>query len=456
MRNPSGIGGVPARRRPKSVLRNSMVIEYIAVSELKSHPSSPRVLKPLDERTAAKVMDVREFEQPLVIDGTNTVIVGEIFFRAARQLGRETVPVIRVEHLSDTEALEMLVAYQRLNELGEWDRQQLAILNLKFELELPGYEPGHIGFEVGAMDLIVGELPEGQDEPEDEPFDELSSDIAVSENGDVWQLSKHRIVCGDSTDPATFAKLMAGVSPAALVFIDPPFGCVINGFVAGAGRHREFVMGSGEMSPDELFAFFTAFIAAFVPHLKAGAVVEIVIDWRSLHLMLRASEPLLGPLINLAVWTKDRPGQGSFLRSQHELVLIFKYGKGRFRNNVQLGRHGRSRSNVWSYPSAKTASTGSDEGNLLKHHPTPKPVRLVADAILDVTKRGDIVIDAFLGSGTTLIAAEKVGRVCHGIELDPLYVDLAIRRWQAWSGEQAVHEATGKTFAEIEAERIPH
>lgn len=452
MSSVSNNGGVPARRAAKAVLRNSMVVEYIAVSELKSHPRSPYILKPLDERTAGKVMEVRDFEQPLVIDRTNTVLIGEIFFRAAKRLGRETVPVIRVEHLSETEALEMSVAYQRLNELGEWDRQQLAVLNFEFEIELPGYEPEHIGFEVGEMDLIVGEQA---GEPEDEAVDEFSSNVAVSEIGDVWTLGKHRIVCADSTDPATFVKFMAGVSPAALVFTDPPFGCAINGFVARAGRHREFVMGSGEMSPDELLAFFTAFIAALLPHLKAGAVVEIVIDWRSLHLLLRAAEPLLGPLINLAVWAKDRPGQGSFLRSQHELVLIFKHGKGRFRNNVQLGRHGRGRSNVWSYPSAKTASTGSDEGNLLKHHPTPKPVRLVADAILDVTKRGDIVIDAFLGSGTTLIAAEKVGRVCHGVELDPLYVDLAIRRWQAWSGEQAVLEGTGETFAEIAAARTP-
>ena len=183
-----------------------------------------------------------------------------------------------------------------------------------------------------------------------------------------------------------------------------------------------------------------------LPHLKNGAVVELVIDWRSLHLLLQAAEPLLGPLINLAVWVKDRRGQGSFLRSQHELILIFKAGKGRFRNNVDLGRHGRDRSNVWSYPSARTASTGSDEGDMLKYHPTPKSVRMLADAISDCTRRGDIILDAFLGSGTTLIAVEKVGRTCHAVELDPLYVDLAIRRWQAWTGEAAVHQASGRTF----------
>lgn len=441
------------RRTAKPLLRNSTTLEWVAVSSLKSHPNSPRKFKTFHERAGAKIIEVRDLIPPLIVDADGTVLVGEIIYRAAKRLGLEKLPVIRVDHLSETEALELSIAYERLNELGEWDKQQLAILNLKFEVELPGYEPEHIGFEVGAMDIVLGEFAE--DPVEDDNAVPLTAEFAVSEVGDVWRLGRHRIVCGDSTDPATFAKLMTGAPKAALVFTDPPFGCRVDGFVASTGKHREFVMGSGEMSPEELLAFFKAFIAAFLPYLKAGAVVEIVIDWRSLHLLLQAAEPQLGPLINMAVWVKDRPGQGSFLRSRHELVLIFKAGKGRFRNNVQLGRHGRSRSNVWSYPSAKTASKGSDEGDLLEHHPTPKPVRLVSDAILDCTRRGDIVIDAFLGSGTTLIAAEKVGRVCHGVELDPIYVDLAVRRWQAWTGEQAVHEATGKTFAELEAERLP-
>ena len=450
----STLTDLPAiRRKAGAVRRNSTSISWVQVSSLRSHPASPRKFKTIDERAAARIVEVRDVIPPLVIDADGTVLVGEVIYRAARRLGLEELPVMRVEHLSDVEALELSVAYQRLNEIGEWDRGQLGALNLRFEIEIPGYEPEQIGFEVGAMDVMIGELP--QEDPEEEDDEGLSASYPVSEVGDIWQLGKHRLVCGDSTDPATFAKLMAGVSPAALVFSDPPFGCKIDGFVASSGRHREFVMGSGEMAPDELFEFFRAFIEAFLPHIKSGAVVEIVIDWRSLHLMLRAAEPLLGPLINLAVWVKDRPGQGSFLRSQHELVLIFKAGKGRFRNNVMLGKHGRSRSNVWSYPSAKTASTGSDEGDMLKNHPTPKCVRMVADAILDCTKRGEIVIDAFLGSGTTLIAADKVGRVCHAVELDPLYVDLAIRRWQAWSGEQAVHSSTGRSFDEIESERRP-
>ena len=441
----------PIRRKAGPLRRNSTSITWVPVSSLRLHPGSARKFKDFDERAAAKVLEVRDVIPPLVAEDDGTVLVGEIIFLGAKRLGLEELPVMRVEHLTEVEARELSVAYQRLNELGEWDREKLVALNLRFEVEIPAYEPEHIGFAVGDMDVRIGEFAE--DAPEDDS--PLTEEFAVSELGDVWQLDRHRIICGDSTNPATFATLMAGVAPATMVFTDPPFGCKIDGFVSAAGKHREFVTGSGNMGPAELLEFFRSFIAAMLPHLKAGALFEIVIDWRSLHLLLQAAEPQLGPLVNLAVWVKDRPALGSFLRSRHELVLIFKVGKGRFRNNVMLGMHGRSRSNVWSYPSAKTASKGSDEGDMLLNHPTPKPVRLVADAILDCTRRGDIVIDAFLGSGTTLIAAHKVGRICHGAELDPLYLDLVIRRWQAWSGDQAVHAISGRTFDEIENERRP-
>jgi DNA modification methylase len=422
---------------------SAMQVEYVATASLKFDSDAAVIFSPKDNKHADRILNRFDARVPILIGADNVVAVGEMIVRAALRLGITTLPAIRVEDLSKTELQALSVAYTKLGQLGKFDSDRLGALCIKFEAEIPNFELEDIGFEIPEIDMIMDREREEEDLP---PIG-----IPISRLDDVWLLDTHRVCCGDATRPETITALMAGAAVAA-VFTDPPFGCSIDGFVAGKGRHREFVMASGEMSDHELRGFFAAFCAAMMPHLKKGAVVYIVIDWRSLHLLLDAVTPALGKLLNMAVWAKDRAGMGSFLRSQHELILIFKAGAGRYRNNVQLGRFGRDRSNVWKYPSAKTASTGSDEGNMLANHPTPKPVRMVADAILDCTKRGDIVLDCFLGSGTTLIAAEKVGRRCYALDLDPLYVDLAIRRWQAWTGQDAVHAASGRTFNDIAAD----
>ncbi|HYZ41002.1 MAG TPA: site-specific DNA-methyltransferase, partial [Stellaceae bacterium] len=156
-----------------------------------------------------------------------------------------------------------------------------------------------------------------------------------------------------------------------------------------------------------------------------------------------------GQLKNVCVWVKNSPGMGSLYRSQHELVFVFKHGRNSHRNNVQLGQFGRNRSNVWHYPGANSFARCGEEGNLLALHPTVKPVAMVADAILDCSARGDIVLDAFLGSGTTVIAAERTGRRCYGLELDPAYVDTIVRRWQALTGDSAIHVGKGRRFDDL-------
>jgi hypothetical protein len=422
-----------------SVGHNStMLVEHIDTALLKLDEGNARVFGKRDEDAAVKVLRRFPVRQPLVVDADNVVQIGALILIAARRLKLETLPVVRVADLSAVEMKALSVAYGQLGDLGEWDRQRLGALMLKFELEIPGFVLEDLGFEVGAIDVAIDDA----NKPEAEP-DALTGP-PVSKLGDLWLLGKHRLLCGDACDSAVLLRLTAG-KLAQMVFADPPFGCVINGFVAGDGRHREFVMGSGEMSDPELVVFFAAFMTTMLPHLDRGALVHLVIDWRSLPLLLDAARPIFGKLVNLAVWAKDRAGMGSYLRSQHELILIFKT-PGKMRNNVELGVHGRNRSNVWMYPSARTFGPASEEGDLLQHHPTPKPVKLVADAILDCTRRGDIVFDAFLGSGTTLIAAERVGRTCYALDLDPLYVDLAVRRWQAWTGLTAVHAETGLSF----------
>jgi DNA modification methylase len=238
---------------------------------------------------------------------------------------------------------------------------------------------------------------------------------------------------------------------AELVFVDPPYNVAIDRHASGNGsfRHREFAMAAGEMNEAEFVAFLTTSLRLLSRHSTSDAVHFICMDWRHLRELLAAGRQIYDALLNLCVWVKDNGGMGSFYRSRHELVFVFKNGKGRHRNNVKLGQYGRNRTNVWEYPGVNTLSRQNEEGNLLALHPTVKPVALVADALLDCSARGDIVLDSFLGSGSTLIAAERVGRVCHGIEIDPLYVDVAIRRWQRHAGDRAIHAATGRPFDDI-------
>jgi hypothetical protein len=222
----------------------------------------------------------------------------------------------------------------------------------------------------------------------------------------------------------------------------------IQGHVSGLGaiQHREFAMATGEMSEADFITFLTNVLGLSARYSRDGSLHYICMDWRHLPELQAAGDAVYTEQKNLCVWVKDNPGMGSFYRSQHELVLVFKHGTAAHRNNIQLGRHGRNRSNVWNYPGVNSFRRTSDEGDLLALHPTVKPVKLVADAILDASARGDVVLDPFLGSGTTLIAAERVGRRCRGIELDPLYVDTIVRRWQALTGDVARHAVTDLRF----------
>jgi DNA modification methylase len=399
-----------------------------------------RIYSSAERRFLRRIVKRFGIQQSLVSNDKNEVIIGEALLIAARELNIPEVPVVRLKAIGELEAKALAIAYSRLGEIGKADQAKIGEIMLRCEVEL-GYDISDFGYEVAQVDLMLNfNAAESEEVPV--PLEKR----AVSSLNDVWVMDLHSIICGDATDGRVYERLMPE-EKAHAAFADVPYGPAIDGFVSTKGRHREFVMGSAGTSPDELFALFVGFNKAVVPYLYAGAVIYESIDFRSLHALLNAATPVFGPLVNLAVWTKDRPGQGSFLRSQHELILIFKT-KGKMRNNIMLGKYGRTRTNVWSYPSALTASKGSDEGDILAQHPTPKSVRMVADAFLDATKRHDIVLDPFSGSGTSLIAAERIGRRARLIELDPLYVDLAVRRWQAWTGGVAIHAETGETFNE--------
>jgi DNA modification methylase len=388
------------------------------------------------------------FTNPVLVDQTNMIIAGHGRVAAAALLGLDHVPTIQLEGLTCDELRAYIVADNRLAEKAGWDSSILAI-ELQQLLTVGGKLDVTItGFNIPEIDVIIDEANHTPDK--DDSFIVEAGAPPKTQLGDLWLLGKHRLLCGNSLDGAAFKTLMSS-QRADVVFVDPPYNVAIAGNVSGNGsiRHREFAMASGEMNEAEYVAFLKTSLRLLARHSADGSVHYICVDWRHVGELLVAGKQIYEQILNLCVWVKNNGGMGSFYRSQHELIFVFKNGRGSHRNNVQLGKFGRSRSNIWQYPNASTLSRQTDEGNLLALHPTVKPVALVADAILDCSARGDLVVDAFLGSGTTLIASQRVGRTCYAIEFDPLYVDVAIRRWQRYTGDRAIHSLTGKSFDEI-------
>ncbi len=416
-----------AARRPRNDLLPTLAIEYLTLADLRPPARKLRKLNPAHVRKVAATISALGFCMPVLIGKDNEIVDGAVRIEAAKLLGLDRVPCVRVQHLTQQEQRLLRLAVNRLGERGEWDIEQLKI---EFEELILSDAPIEIsGFGPDEIDQIL--IGEDLDAVETGPLAPPIGAIAVARLGDVFQLGAHRLVCGDATDPVVYRPLMEGDPPARLVMTDEPYNVKISGHVTG-GAHREFAMASGEMSADEFFAFNVASIGAATAHLVNGGVFGTFIDWRGLPTVHAAAARLGLEPLNLVVWAKTNAGMGSLYRSQHELLPIFKKGDAPHVNNVELGRKGRWRSNVWTYPGA--SSLGSDARGGLQDHPTVKPIAMLEDALLDLTHRGDIVLDPFLGSGSTLIAAERTGRVCLGLELDPLYVDVIVRRYEAVTG----------------------
>jgi DNA modification methylase len=351
--------------------------------------------------------------------------------------------------------MALMIADNKLTENSHWDERLLAeqikflcAAELDFSLEATG-------FEIGEIDVFLDVLTpvqEGESDPAD-AVHEAAESTPITKTGDLWLLDRHRVLCGNSLNENTFQLLMEN-SKAAMIFLDPPYNVPIAGHATGLGsiQHRDFAMAKGEMSKGEFTDFLAQSFRLLARFSKDGSIHYVCTDWRHTRELLDAGQQIYSELKNLCVWVKDNGGMGTFYRSQHELIFVFKAGGGSHRNNFQLGQYGRYRTNVWQYAGVNSFSRNTEEGNLLELHPTVKPVALVADAIMDVSARGDIVLDAFLGSGTTVIAAERTGRVCYGVEIDPAYVDTAVRRWQAFTGKAATHGISGRSFTELEQE----
>ncbi|WP_170335512.1 site-specific DNA-methyltransferase [Ruegeria arenilitoris] len=390
------------------------------------------------------------FTNPVLIDENGGIIAGHGRVAAAKRLGTAEVPTVELAHLSDAERRAYFIADNRLAELAGWDRDILKIefqaleeLELDFDLEITG-------FKTAELDLLLDDDDEETADPADK-VPEPAAEQAITKPGDVWILGTHRLICGDARDPETYARLM-GDDRARAVFTDPPYNVKIDGHVCGSGavKHREFAMAAGEMDASAFTAFLEASLGAMAGVSVDGAIHFVCMDWRHMPELQVAGSKTYSELKNLIVWAKTNGGMGTFYRSRHELIYAWKVGTAPHLNTFGLGEKGRYRTNVWDYPGVN--SFGDNQKDL-ELHPTVKPVALVADAIRDVTRRGDIVLDGFGGSGTTLIAAERCGRRARLVELDPIYCDVVCRRFMAQTGQQAVLEATGETFAEMAAHR---
>lgn len=426
----------------------SRSIMHLSPSAIAPHPDNPRKHSKRQIRQVADSIKRFGFRFPVLVDAKHRLVAGHCRIEAAKLLGLEEVPVIEAADLSDAEVRALMIADNRLTEISEWDDallsqnfKILSELDLNFDLSITGFDYGDI-----ERLMIVGE--ESADAPE---AVDIQAAPEVARFGDIWQLGEHKVLCGDSTQSASYSVLL-GNDKARLIFTDPPYNLPAKtiGKVCEK-QHGNFVQASGEMTPEA----FTQFLGSVIQHLcdfsVAGSIHYLFMDWRHIKEILLAGEAHYTELKNLVVWNKDRPGMGTFYRSQHELIFVFKNGRAPHRNHFQLGQHGRLRTNVWDFPSVRSSSEAfgdTKDRDALQMHPTIKPVRLIEEALLDCSRRKDIVLDPFLGSGSTLIACEKTQRRCVGIEYAPRYVDATLFRWAAMTGLEPIHTQSGETYSQ--------
>lgn len=445
-------GNEGARAGSTAGLLQHLKIEYRTTEQLQPARRNARSHSRRQIEQIAASIARFGFVNPILIDAEDRVIAGHGRLAAARRLQLPQVPVLQLAHLSEADRRAYALADNRLAELAGWDRELLAVeftelaaLDIEIDLTITG-------FNAPEIDVILSGVRSLADEPDDQLDEVPAAGQPVSQPGDLWLAGDHRILCANALEEGSFTALMDG-QVAEMVFTDPPYNVPIGGHVSGLGaaQHREFVMASGEMSPSEFTNFLETAFRLLAAHSVNGGIQFVCMDWRHLREILAAGYAAYSELKNLCVWAKDNGGMGSLYRSRHELVFVFKSGTGPHLNHVELGRHGRYRTNVWEYPGGSSLRAG--RGQDLAMHPTVKPVALIADAILDCSRKGSIVLDPFGGSGSTLIAAERTGRQGYLMELDPSYVDVMVRRYQRTTGRDVRDARTGLTFEQTADQR---
>lgn len=409
-----------------------LIIQTIKLADIRAYKNNPKL------HNRAQVAKIREsirefgFINPVLLDENLEIIAGHGRVVAAQDAGMRDVPAIILSHLTEAQKRAYRIADNKLTELGKWSVEllnlefsELSNLDLDFNLEITG-------FETAEIDLILD--GDGAGDPKADAVPALTDEDRRCHRGDIWKLGRHTIVCGDALNAKSYAAIM-GDDRAQLVLTDAPYNVKVRNIGSmGKIKHAEFAMASGEMTPAE----FTEFLSTFMRHAKEysanGSLHYLFIDWKHVGEISTAGAAVYDEFKNICVWNKTNGGMGSLYRSKHELCFIYKSGTAPHINNIELGAHGRYRTNVWDYAGANAFGEGKDD---LKLHPTVKPVAMLRDAILDVTRRGDIVLDCFLGSGSTLIACEQTGRICRGIELEEKYCDVTIKRFETLTGTKA-------------------
>lgn len=422
-----------------------------SVETIRSYSGNARQHSKAQIKQLANSIERFGFTNPILISDESEIIAGHGRIMAAKLLGMDKVPTLRLSHLSTAERRAYILADNKLALNAGWDTELLAIelqglIDLEFDVSLTG-------FSLAEIDLTLDQAQEAA-VAKSGPADLIPDlpDTAISRSGDLWILGRHKLLCGDARNGSDIALLMDGRCTD-LVFTDPPYNVPIDGHVCGLGsiQHREFAMASGEMSKEGFTAFLTKTLGHVATACRDGAIAFVCMDWRHMGELLIAGETVFTELKNLCVWNKGNGGMGSFYRSKHELIFVFKVGTGQHINTFGLGQTGRYRTNVWDY--AGISSLGGQRMDELAMHPTVKPVALIADAIKDCSRRGDVVLDVFGGSGSTLIAAEGCGRIAHLLEIDPAYCDTIIRRWERYTGKIAIHGMMGQSFEGVAEER---
>lgn len=439
---------------PKSQDLTQLELIYLSPEEISPYPDNPRVHPKQQLEMIEASIAAFDFNNPVLVTSEHVLIAGHGRLEAAKKLGLKHIPALVLAHLSKDEQRAYRIADNAIMLKGEWSLDLLAqelefVSNVDFDIA-----PEALGFEMGEIDFLIDDARSGTSDPgdtEDEVAEPDRSAVPVSRLGDIWTIGPHLVICGDAQDRETYS-LLLGDLRADAVISDMPWNVPYNGHIGGLGKvqHPPFVMAAGEMTREEFRTFTRNVLAQQSYFSRPGALSMQFIDWRSVADMIQVGEDIYDALINLCVWVKPNGGMGSLWRSRHELVCVFRTKGEKHQNNVLLGKHGRNRTNVWEYAGAN--SFGAERMKNLSAHATCKPVAMIAEAIKDCTDRGDLVLDAFLGSGTTVMAAHDSGRVGAGIELDPHYVDVAVQRIAEKVGQEPVHE-DGRSFLNVRDQR---
>lgn len=430
------------------MLPNSSQIQSVPLKEIKDYKHKLRQYGKKQIEKTINLIQTTGFPPVVLVNQNKEVVTGQFLIEAAKAMGLKTVPVILTDNLDEKTTRLLRLGLDRLRDEEEWIKDALSAEMRELNIDYPELDLTLTGFEVAELDFYLD--LNAQDT--DDQLPALSqNNVAVAQKDDLWLLGEHKLYCGDSLENNSYAGLLKK-NTARMVLTDPPYNVPVNGHVCGNGKikHREFENASGEMSPEEFTRFLTAIFEYLKSYSKNSALQYIFMDWRHSLELLSAAKNVDLEHKNTCIWVKDNGGMGSLYRSRHEMVHIFKNGKEPHTNNIELGKHGRYRTNVWEYPGVNSFA-GSQDNLLL--HPTVKPVALLADAIKDVTKTGDIILDPFGGSGSTLIAAQRTDRRAHLIEIDEHYCDVIIERWQNVTGQEAVNAQSKKSFSDIREAR---